>query len=470
MTRSLLLCCVLLSAAQLCCVPAVAAAEPPPANTWSRRITVPAADNPLDGQPAQDNTLTAITLDEHAYASSLPELEDLRIVADDGSHVPYLLRRQTLSESRPMSRTWAAKAVQLQPIPGGGLELTWQLEDDDPPVTALTIDTPLQNFEQRVEVWASAGDAEPADGEPLVRDALIFDYSQYMDVRRLTIPVPAGNARSFRMVIGSPTADQQSQLLQYTRTLQGDSPAREHEELIIERRPFRIDRVLLISEARKDVRISDRLVEWPVTVAAPAVDPESRDTVLDITAERQPLAEFQLVTSSDNFSRFAKVELLDDASSSPPALGTATLQQFAFEVDDENLSVPFPARRGTRYRLRITNNDSPPLQITQVRGFGSVDELIFLPPAGQQCTLQYGASESVSPQYDLAAIRRLLEDERAVPVTASLGPPAELQISRGSTINLRSLINNPWILGSVVLVLVGLLGRALYHAGQQIDG
>src|SRR5262249_35162927 len=122
--------------------------------------------------------LVAITLDSEMFAVTQERLADVRLLDGEGKPVPYLLRKVQTTRARAVRTTWPARQLSAQPLPDGGLEIIVQLEEKNPRPTGVSLISPLRNFEQRVQVDV------PGEGqkwEPVVEEALIFDYSRYMD-------------------------------------------------------------------------------------------------------------------------------------------------------------------------------------------------------------------------------------------------------------------------------------------------
>jgi hypothetical protein len=199
----------------------------------------------------------------------------------------------------------------LKPLGDEGLEIILHLKKEDPQPDSLRLVTPLSNFEQRVEVSTSA------DGEnwnKIEADAIIFDYSQFMDVRKDKIQLPANKDRYFRLNVERVTAEQESQLLELTKTLQGGDETQRTEKAFIERRPFRIERIEFAAEVETERSRGPRIKSYPVVKMKTVEKPEEKQTWLEITTQREPLVEFRIETSTKNFSRKATVQMLINRS------------------------------------------------------------------------------------------------------------------------------------------------------------
>ena len=135
----------------------------------------------------------------------------------------------------------------------------------------------------------------------------------------------------------------------------------------------------------------------------------------------------------------------------------------------ETLKISFPEQRESEYRIVIHNEDNPPLEVTGVTARGSVYRAIFLAAENETYRLGYGSEEAESPRYDaavvLAPVRKAERTSEAKLGKETANPAA----GRSPLFDGRSLINNAAFLISVVLVLVVLLGWALFRAVRRIN-
>ncbi len=242
-----------------------------------------------------------------------------------------------------------------------------------------------------------------ADGEqwtPVLEDGLIFDYSQFMDVRNDALEFPAAPAadgaaapRRFRIVIDDVTKEQQSQLMELTRRLRGAEETDRSERVAIVRQPFRIDRIEFWNEVEQEHVTGNRAVEYPVKTAAAVLDAQHKLTIIPVTSRREPLTSLRLVTADRNFSRSVRVEAErthGDTSTWEP-LGSATVSRLDFrDVKRENLDISIPETREASLRVVIENRDSAPLKVTGVEARGTAYEAVFLANLAEKYRLAYG--------------------------------------------------------------------------------
>ena len=100
---------------------------------------------------------------------------------------------------------------------------------------------------------------------------------------------------------------------------------------------------------------------------------------------------------------------------------------------------------------------------------GNVYRLSFLAAPDGAYRLAYGSETAKAPSYDTLALRESL-GRGYQPVQFSLAEQvAQPGVNEPPGGRLRNLLNEPFFLGGVILLLIVVLGWALYRAGRRID-
>lgn len=431
-----------------------------PAFRFSREVQAP---------PLKQEELLAITLDNEVYAATQDGLADVRLRDAEGKSVPYLLRKRQTTRARAVRTTWPARDPSARPLDDGGLEITVHLDDDEkrPHPKGLTLVSPLRNFKQRVRVFTSA------DGErwePAGEETVIFDYSRYMDVRSDSVSFPETARRHFRIVIDDVTVEQESELLAFTRRLQGAKEVERTEQATIDRRPFRIERIDFWREVLQDRITGDEKASYSVADHRVKEDPEKHRTIIEVDTRRQPLTSFKLETTDRNFSRHAVVEIerVQGVKRTWSKIGEGPLSRVDFKNSNrEELSIGFPEARHALFRIVIDNRDSPPLAVSGIKAEGNVYEIVYLAAPDRRDQFFYGSDDAQRATYDTAAIEELLRNGFQ-PAQADLGPAGPIA-GGPPPVRWSRLLNDPLLLGGVVVVLVIALGWGLYGAVKRMD-
>jgi len=441
-----------------CAVSPIVAAEP--AFRFSKEVKAPLL---------QREELLAIPLDSEVFAATQESLADVRLHDNEGKSIPYLLRKRQTTRARAVRTTWPARDIAAQPLDDGGLEIIVRFAEDKkrPHPNGLTLVSPLRNFKQRVRVFTST-DGEP--WEPAGEETVIFDYSRYMDVRSDSIPFPETGRRNFRIVIDDVTLEQESELLALTRRLQGAAEVDRTEQAVIDRRPFRIERIDFWREVHEERVTGDEKAVYPVDDFHVEEDRDKQRTLILVDTRRQPLTSLTIESPDRNFSRQAVVEVerTQGINRTWQRIGEGTLTRLDFRnLKREELAIGFSEARHRKYRLVIENRDSPPLQISGVKAEGNVYEILYLAGPDRHDQLLYGSDESERPAYDHAAIEELL-GKGIQAMQAELGAEGP-GVGQPSSLNWSKLFNSPLLLGGTVTILVIVLGWGLYKAVKRVD-
>jgi len=236
---------------------------------------------PIVSPELQNEELLAVPLDSDIYQIAGTNFPDLRIRTATGEEIAFLVRRTTVKKSRTVKEVWTAKGIVLHPQEDNGLEITFRVDTKKHPdrPQGIRLISPLKNFEHRVQVETST---DRKNWQPLAEE-LIFDYSQFMNVRNTSVelPKPASDHAAegqvfYRILIDQVTQQQQSQLLELSRHLQGEEEISRTERQTINRQPFRINRIELWHDTmRKDV-IRDLQVEYPIDIRQPDPGEDAR--------------------------------------------------------------------------------------------------------------------------------------------------------------------------------------------------
>lgn len=429
---------------------------------------------PIELPEFEAEELVAVSLDGDVYAKAIDNYADLRLLDAEDHEVAYVVRRKQTERTREVKETWAAENVALKPLADDGVEITFRSDPKKHPQSpqGIRLVTPISNFEHHVRVEASE-DGE--NWETIVDDGLVFDYSQYMDVQNLAIELPnvlEEHREFYRLTIADVTQEQESQLVELTRSLQGEDETRRTERMMINRQPFRIDRIELWHNAMKRDVLRDSEVEYPVALDRTEQDTDKKLTYLYLKSRREPLTKISIVTPARNFSRPARIEVArgaGDARSWQP-LGSTMLSRLDFRtLQRESLAVDIPETRAEEYRLVIDNRDSLPLDVTGVVGHGHDYEVVFLADTDEKYRLAYDGTTRSPPYYDTAALTASLA-EGFKPLVASLGNQSEIEAL--PTIEepfVKRMLNNSLALTVVIGVLVLLLAAGLYRATRHLE-
>ncbi len=316
-----------------------------------------------------------------------------------------LAGRHPTTTQRTVVKHWTAVQTGAKPVAPDGLEIFFDPPQDQAgPFDAVSIETPLRDFEQQVRVFSSA---DGQNWQPLSPpDGCVSDYSRFVDVRSVEIPISQTTDRHFRLVIDDVTAEQASQLSELTRHFRGTEETDHTDRTVVERRPLRVDRITLLSHRVETELQGAKKIAYPTTDFQVHQDAKQKRTMLDFQTDGEPLTSLTLLTDQTNFSRTVTLQVLSRAREDQwQTVSSATLARFSFQtLKKTELTLTFPEQRATRYRLIVENRDSPPVSIRGVEAEGPEYQLVFLATPGQTLRLEYGWPDAPAAVYDTAAI------------------------------------------------------------------
>jgi len=172
---------------------------------------------------------------------------------------------------------------------------------------------------------------------------------------------------------------------------------------------------------------------------------------------RTPIADLTVETESVNFKRPVIVEASDTVDEDDwKRVASASISKIsvgAFRRDDRRIALG-GVRRFRRYRLRVRNDNSPPISIDAITARGEIREGVFFVPEGDPPAVYFGGGELTRPTYDIAGV--LGQVPFADTDVYELGGRGDNEFFSGET--RREPINTKVFLIAVILATVAVLG------------
>ena len=421
------------------------------------------------GRRTQDEII-AVVLDDLVYAGTGNGFPDLRVLEVGGTATPYLLEQQLTLKTKTERRTVGSSVVSLRELPGNRIEIIVALDRDADSADGLTFSTPLRDFERRVTVFGEMANGD--EWQPLATDALLFDYTRYMDISNTRVRLATNTCRRFRVVVEEVTDRTESPSMSLLRRYSATQMTGRTEQTTVRRRPFRVNSITCwhaYPTTEERVRVE---ADYIVPELTTEEDTDRKRTIVSIRSQREPLTELTLKTSSRNFRRRASVQVPVDRGVRREWVEVGSGQIHAIRFRSylhDRLAVTFPEQRQTEYRLVIENHDGPPLSVDGVTASGNSYRLLFLAPPEQSHRVRYGGLSDEPPKYDTQAIRSLLT-EGYEPLPAGLGPESPLETpARGPGRMLRDAIESRVFFGAAICLMVVMLGWGLLRSGRALD-
>lgn len=416
------------------------------------------------GELTQDEILGFI-VDANVYASTRADYADLRVVDGTGSYVPYVIEKMTSNDTVKLVHEVTSEVDGIEkPADNQVVFNLLVTATNEPLVFGINIDTPLRNFERRVSVF---GRSTGGEWMPLVTNALLYDYSQFIDLRETSIRLPPSRSTAFRVQIDEMIDEKESPLFELERTFAAAEEVTRTDRTSVERRALRINRISLWTETQMDVVRVDRKTDYPVGSFSAVVNEAEKVTEVTVETHREPLTSLTIAADRQNFNRRALVQVpsAEGARKSWRTISAGTVTQIGFrDFRRTEATLTFPETRADTYRIVIENRDNPPLLVTGVTAVGNQYQATFLGRPGGRYELRYGDEAAVRPDYDAAAILGSLRSGYA-PRVVTAGELRALKAGRrfiGS-----DFVNGGVFFGLVVGLVIVTLATALFRAGKR---
>lgn len=422
---------------------------------------------PIAWQGNGQEELLTVPLDSRIYAATRDGFPDLRLVDQQGTETPFLLEKAAETRTETTRLDCDSELLTLKKKDDKAIEITLRLKEDEPNADGLTVFTPLTNFEHRLQIF---GSDDGKNWSLLVKDAEIFDYSRYMPVSNRDIPLPTNTYRHFKVFIEEPIQTREAELLELTRKLDGNKEAERSERIDLQRIPLQIERIGFWRNQTEVLPETEKHFSYPAVGFKITQDKEHKATLIDVEMQREPLTGFTLQTSSRNFNRAAAVQIpvKYGIETRMQEIGSTTFESLHFQdIHRDQTTILFPEQRQQQYRIVVSDNDNPPLQIDAVSGVGNGYNLLFLPQKGNSYSLRYGSETATLPHYETAPIQELLrKGYKSTPAaldaeTTAAQVPEELDFAK--------LLNSKFFLGAVVTLMVVVLAWSLVRVGKRIE-
>lgn len=430
---------------------------------------------PLEVPAADKVSLVALSIDSRIYAAGSRDGSDLKLFDSQNNLVAFVVRQQLVQRQERSTIKRAIASPELKFLEDNGLEIRFTIDPEKSPgpLNSLMIRTNLREFERRANLeWDQGKD----EWVKLASDVLLYDYSSVIDLRNLEIGLPQplvlSKLSKFRLTIDKVTEAQESQVVELTRRLRGANEEYREERLLVNRQPFRIEKLESGHELTRVVDDSPLKSSYPVKLISQQELKDERCTVLEIESQGEPLVSFQLQTEDDNFSRLVQIQAVERAGErageNSREIGKGTISKVHLPgAELDRMEISFAESRAQLYRLRISNLDSPPLKISSVTATGNQYQLFFLAQPSEQYRLEFGGGDSIPLSFDTVAITTALQ-KQLEPLPAKLGEAIKVQVVAVKVPESWSL--PIWVFWLIAAALVALIASGLYSAAKRVDG
>ncbi|MEM7602769.1 MAG: DUF3999 family protein, partial [Verrucomicrobiota bacterium] len=365
---------------------------------------------PIEGE-LRGNSLGVVSLTPEVFGETALELRDLRLrhVDDSGSmELPYLVVPREVGRAIQSTKI-PSKVIALDQLEGGSLVITVELEGERG-AARLQTNNRLRDFEKNVRV---EGSLDLESWSVVVGEALIFDYSRFLDFRRSSIELPENDYQYFRVTIEDATDQQLSKISTLRRQVSDSSGVTVDRTNTVTKRDFRIDQLSFYTQPVERENVDRAIRSYPIGLVEEVENAELKRSEIVIEASRAPLTALVMKTEQTNFRRTVELQVPsgDGLESWRTIRRTEVYRYEIGDLKEEKLRIPVSEAaeglRTKRLRLLIHQGDNAPVRVNDLEGEGRIHDLHFVSPAAGQLELVFGAGEGWvnKPGYDVAAIR-----------------------------------------------------------------
>ncbi len=422
----------------------------------------------MEAQTPMKEAIAAAQLDSQIFSATRNNFPAIRIIDKDDVEVPYLIQKAIDTKTRIIEENCRSDVMSLRELPENKIEITIRLRENEPSADGLTLITPHKNFERRVSVFGSE------DGEywiEIVKGALVFDYSRYMDVDNRKIDLLKNKFRLFRLEVEDVVDEKASPFRNLWLKMSDEAELEHVEQFSVFNRTFRIDRIDLWRRNKRQQFKNEVKANYPVAKFTISEDEEKKQTIIEVATLREPLTSLGIATPDRNFHRRAHVEVkrAQYGSEDWVEIGHATLSKIDFQgFRKETIKVGFPENRADVYRLVINNQDNQPLEISGMAAEGNVYEILYLNKTENNYRLFYGSETAEGPRYDFASVLGSMgETNQPVPTSLSAemsNPNFNADLDQKGF----QFLENKWLLVLITAIMVAALSWILVSTGRKI--
>lgn len=357
-----------------------------------------------------------VTLTPRILAEANTDLAELRVVDDIGAERPFVLT--SLSERLELS---FHECGVLDPgvVPGDYQQVVCDRGEEARISNEIRLETPAQDFHRQVRVWGSPDGADWL----LLRDKAFVFRHQSPTASNLQVSFPDTSYRFIKLEIRMQDSEPiPVSALQVARVRRREAPIESQGARIVDR-----------------ARNADR---------------QASDLRLELPLLNQHFERVRLEVSDATFRRWAEISYQDEQRRWIEVGASYIYRLPGEEAREEQLLIPTDDFNQRHARLRIWNEDNPPLEVTRVVFERNPKILVFRPEPDRRYRLMIQNPAAAVPDYDLdPAVARL--DVLELP-QAKLGEPTSNPDYRPPS------VEPPWTERHPALIWAGLaLGAIL---------
>ncbi|MEM1443359.1 MAG: DUF3999 family protein, partial [Verrucomicrobiota bacterium] len=334
---------------------------------------------PLEGE-LRARSIGRVSLGREVFAETDSSFKDLRLV-HDGREIPYFIQSRESVRAMPEEKI-PTEVLDFEETDQGSLITTVKL-DSEKKANQLRFRTGLRDFEKNVRV---EGSADRESWTLIAGEALIFDYSRFLDFRKSEVDLPENSFRYFRITIEGATDRQRSLVSTLRRQVSESSGVTVERSQTVTKREFRIDEISFHTKKQEKAKVDSSLQRHDLKFAEEIREDDLKESRFEIETGRLPLSALVLQTGEVNFRR--KVEIQIPVGEGEDQWKTIQSSEiFRYELGDyqeEQLRIDLPGNasggRWDNLKLLIYQGDNLPVEPARIEGEMKIHDLHFVSP------------------------------------------------------------------------------------------
>ncbi len=313
------------------------------------------------------------------------DFNDMRIVTSKGKSVPFTLLQDKRVIKEPYNKFYKASASAIK-LTENEISAVINFEKARV-ISAIRVETPLHDFEFAVSVYKPNGDA-------IVENRPIFDYSSFTESRSEIVNFPPVRQKSLKIVIKGLSKLQKQQLFEL-KEISGENglSSKEQTSHINLQKPrfsfymgeqrFTQKNEMLIEQ------VATELVKWETSSSG-------GKTVIRINTGRMPITRLVINTEEQNFSRPVTIKTLE-AGQHRRHIYSGKIEKWNYKRFRENrTTLDFHRLSTPEVELTIHNGTNTPLTVKDISFYMPKYSIYFLEEPGKEYLLRYGNSSLTS--------------------------------------------------------------------------
>lgn len=408
----------------------------------------------------------AFDIDEELFNALNKTETNLRITGESGQEVPFLIRTKTGRRNVDQQKAIPFTNLTFNKLQDNRIEVELERNPDKryrkSKVSNINISSSQRNFEKNVSIWSSD---DRSEWKLLAENKPIFDYSRFIDIRNSRISFPQTNAKYLKLQISNISEKHDSPFTRLRRTKQFGKEVSSTESISFTRADFKIDKITLYEKTTRTVK--DKTIRQSYTATGFTRAEIDENSVITFSTHNAPITEIRLPTATPYFLRSYRVETSDDQKKWR-YVNSGIISRVSDNPDtkkDQLIHLP-RATRAEFYRITITNNDSPPLEITGVELEGETREIVFYYDKTETYRLIYGSEKAVRAVYDIAQV--LKRSNNATKAEFTAGPQLQ-NADYSSKGKRRVLLSRRTVMTFAVVLMIAALGWVIAQTVRKIE-